>query len=267
MKKRNKLPHILLIFVFLAGCVTADQKKEMGVEKSDISEVRAMLSQVEEFNKNAVTSYYLSFEVDGVVKKKKFKSLGRATYDRSKARMYISFLDYIFKSPITRVYISGKEIFFYFPVDKRLVKDNAATINLKNYNDVDIDYSIVYSLLTGTIPLISGYKVKIGLSRTKGDKTFLILENDTTYQTISFENNIPDRIKLLRKKNRRVTEIYLERPVQRNKSYFFRRIVMLEKGSGVRISLTFKSVNLNMPVKVKSINDLRLPRDARIVTM
>ncbi len=258
---------VLFLLLFIGSCVSTGEKKEIIVEKSDNKEVNAMISRIEAINKNAVKTYSASFEVDGAVKKKKFKSIGRASFDRTAGKMYISFLDYIFKSPVTKVYINGKEIIFYFPVDKKLVKDNAATINLRNYNNIDIDYPIIYDLLTGVIPLIKNYSVKQGLAKSDGNKSYLILENDKTYQTISFYKNYPDRIKLVRKKNKRICEIYLKKRMSQDNGYFFRRIVMIEKAADVRIALTFKSLKLNSPVKVKTVKDLKLPRDAKIISM
>jgi len=257
---------ILLVMLFLCGCVTTGKQTAGVVKRTGNSEAKKMIAKVQEINAGAPKSFAVSFEIDGTMKKKKFKSIGKAFFDRGAGKMYISFLDYIFKSPLTRVYIDGSEIIFYFPVDKTLIKDNARTIDLRNYNNIQIPYHVVYDLLTGSIPLIKDYSIKEGLVKKEASLSFLILENKNTYQTIAFSRDYPDKIKLVNKKAKDVIEIYLKRPMKTNKGYFYRTIVMVEKKSKVRLTLKFKSIKLNRPVKVKSVKDLKVPRDAKIIS-
>lgn len=261
-----KIKIILLAVLFLGGCVTTGKKPDGAVKRTGNSEAKEMIARVQEINETAPKTFAVTFEIDGNMKKKKFKSLGKAFFDRGAGKMYISFIDYIFKSPLTRVYIDGSEIIFYFPVDKTLIKDNARTINLKNYNNIEIPYYVVYDLLTGSIPLIKDYSVKDGLVKKETSLSYLILENKDTYQTIAFSRDYPDKIKLLNKKTKNVIEIYLKRPMKTEKGSFYRTIVMIDKKTEVRLTLNFKKMKFNRPVKVNSIKNLKVPRDAKIIS-
>ena len=258
-----------LALPILLSCTSYEKRKcptPETVHASDSEDIRAMLQSLRAGNDLAPATYSASFLIEGKAKNKKFKSTGKIVYDKKAKRMSVAFRDYIFKSSIMQIFIEGDEIVLYFPVDKKIVKDNRRTINLLNYNNLDVEYDILYDLLVGKVPLISDYKVKQGLVGDRG-VSYLILENDEAYQTVSFKNSVPDRIKLLQKSNKGEIEIYLKKRVKTKDSAFFRSIMMVRKKDKARMTITFNKISFNRPVKVKTIKDIKIPRDVEVITM
>ena len=150
------------------------------------------------------------------------------------------FRDFIFKSTINMMFREGNKLNFYYPVEKRLVKDNAETIDLRNYINIKIDFNIIYTLVLGKIPLLNNYKVKKLLKRNK--RLYLILENENYYETISFNGNAPDKILFIEKHTKDKLEIYLKKVKRIKGSQYFKYIKVIAGKSKVKVSFRFNRI-------------------------
>jgi len=124
-----------------------------------------------------------------------------------------------------------------------------------------------YDLITGVIPLISGYSVKQGLAANNGKGSMLILENPNYYQTISFRGNNPDKILLINRKTRERIEIYVKNPVGQGASRIYSNVMIVAQRVPLRLEITFKKIQLNAAVKVKTYKDMRLPDGLKVIQM
>lgn len=253
---RRKMMSILMAGVCLVhlSCFTMSQKKPLNTQPRDVSvtqdsHVQSMLNAIKEINDHAPASFSLGFIISGATGDKKFKVTGEGAYSRDEKKLHIIMNDYIFKTPIASVFQDGDRIVIYFQVEKKMVEDSITTIKVDRYVDFQCDFPIVYDLLTGKIPLAEGYTVKKGLVSGEGDVSYILLENDRYFETISFKGMVPDRIKFVDKSNRRETEIYIKERVRLNDTTYFSRLRVVS-GSDREINLEFSGIRLNVPVKV-----------------
>ena len=260
---------IIAVLVLCTACTKAvvKEKPANGLAPTQDRDISLMLQSLSAINENSPSSYDLEFIVDGSLKSKKYKSIGNASFDRNSDRFYIVFLDFIFKSPVTMIFQDGKDISLYFPADRKLFRENRATISFANYTGVDLDFTVVYDLVTGKVPLIPGYSIREGYRTADGKTSYLILENSDYFQTISFAGSEPDRIKFVQKKNREEVEVYLRKKTVKDGTSFFRNITIVMKKSDTRVDITFRGIKLNTPVKVKTVGDVKIPREVKIITM
>jgi len=266
MMKKNIGLFLILALVY-PGCFGAPVKDTLDLSSSENRDVKVMLDTITSINENSPLSFTASFLIDGSVGKKKFKSFGEAEYDGKVRMMSITFLDYIFKSAVTMMFQDGNDISIYFPVEKKIVRDNFKTINLLNNNDVDVDFRVVYALMTGRIPLIEDYSVKKGLVSSDDNTSYLILENDLFYETISFSGKQPDRIKLLHKKTKKSFEIYFRKFKKHGKSRFFSEMTIISSENDAKIDIKFNRIKLNIPLRVKTIKDVKLPKGVKVIRL
>ncbi len=253
---RRKLMSMLLAGACLSqlSCFTMSEKKPVNTQPRDVSvtqdsHVQSMLNAIKEINDHAPASFSLGFIISGSAGDKKFKVTGEGAYSRDEKKLHITMNDYIFKTPIASVFQDGDRIFIYFQVEKKMVEDSIGTIKVDRYVDFQCDFPIVYDLLTGKIPLAEGYTVKKGLVSAEGDVSYILLENDRYFETISFKGMVPDRIKFVDKSNRRETEIYIKERIRLNDTTYFNRLRVVS-GSDREINLEFSGIRLNIPVKV-----------------
>jgi hypothetical protein len=229
--------------------------------------IRDMVDRISAINKKSPGSYAADFTIDGTIGEKTYKLLGNAQFSRKQRVMHIAFLDFIFRSPITTLFQEGDVIRIYYPVDKKLYVDNVKTIDLANYGGVSMNFDLLYSLVTGAIPLIPDYTVKQGLTGNDGKESMLIVENARFFETISFNGNDPDKIKLIDKNTREKLELYMKKPITQGESLFFSNVMIIAQSARIRLDITFSRIRLNAPLKVKTIQDARLPGNLKIIQM
>ncbi len=264
----------IVIFIFAAAffhCTKENVKKaDLNAKEVNIAyndDVKAMIEQIDSINRKSPSTFSLSFEIVGSIKQKKFKSIGSLEFSSREDAMNAVFLDYIFKSPITTINKNANLLNIYFPADNKLILDDARTMNLRNYLEMNLDFNLLYSLLIGKIPLIENYRVKQGLLMKSGNGSYLIIENDNYYQTISFNNIIPDKLLLLKKGNSEKIEIYIKDFVLAGETRYFKTLRILIKSSEIELDFIFDSIRLNIPVKVKTVNELNIPRNVKLIKM
>jgi len=262
---------IVMVIVINSGCSSGtqrdDDQKKKDVDKAYDAHIESMVNQISLMNSRSPSTFSVSFVIVGSMKNKKFKSIGTIDYDKKLNLMNASFLDYIFKSPVTTIFKNGYNINFYFPAENKLVMDDTRLIDLRNYLDLSLDFNLFYDLICGKIPIIENYKIKQGLSVKEGKGSFLILENAYYYQTISYSTLKPDKILFLKKDNNEKYEVYIKEYEQNKETHYFKNIRILVKNSDIELDFTFESIRLNIPVKVNTMDKFRLPAGVKIIKM
>ena len=265
------MPVVLLTVSVVFGCgdklVRGDDVLRNQYHPSGKDAVRDMVDSLTAVNKKSPLSYAADFSVDGTIGDKTYKLMGSAQFSRKLRAMYIAFQDFIFRSPITTVFQDGDIIRIYYPAQKRLFVDNCKTIDLANYGGVSVNFDLLYGVLTGVMPLIPDYTVKQGLTANTGKESILILENARYYETISFTGNSPDKIKLINKTTGDKYEVYMKKQIVQGDSHFFANLTIVSENTRIRLDIRFQRISLNTPVKVKTIQDARLPENVKIIQM
>jgi hypothetical protein len=268
---RALIPVILLLAATAFGCgnksIRSDDILVSQYHPSGKDAIRDMVDRISAVNKKSPVSYAADFTIDGTIGDKTYKLLGNAQFNRKLRAMHVAFLDFIFRSPITVVFQEGDVIRIYYPVEKKLFVDNYKTIDLSNYGGISVNFDLLYSILTGGIPLIPDYTVKQGLISNDGKESMLIVENNRYYETISFNGKSPDKIKLINKSTREKFEIYMKKPILQGDSHFFANVMIVSQNTPIRLDIHFNRIHLNAPVKVKTIEDSRLPGNLKIIKM
>jgi hypothetical protein len=262
---------LAIVTAAAGGCTTGAFRDDSALagqyHPSGKERIRAMIDSISDINRKSPESYTLDFTIDGTYGEKKNKMLGSVQFNRKQRTMHVSVVDFIFRSPMMTFLQEGDVVRVYYPVEKKLYADNIKTINLANYGGISIDFRMFQDLITGVIPLITGYSVKQGLADNNGKGSMLILENPGFYETISFQGNDPDKILLINKTTREKLEIYVKNPVAQGTSRIYSNIMIISHSVPLRLEVTFKKIQLNTPVKVKTIKDLKLPDGLKIIQM
>ncbi|MCP4132667.1 MAG: hypothetical protein GY754_17005 [bacterium] len=277
MKKIYIICIIVLIFSFSCsgknirkdGETTSQQKTaevsqpEKAGESASV-DVTTLINAINEINDNSPDSFYASFIITGserTKKLKKFKFYGNTRFRKKDEKMDVMFQEQVFRSHVASVYRDGEVLGIFFPVESTLYKESFRRINIKRYFKIDIGFNIIHDLIVGKIPLLENYRVKEGMVNEKKKGTFLILENEQFYETISFKGKSPgklspDKIMLINKFTKTKFEIYIKKYIKKNKSRYFSRIYIVDNGSKVKMNFIFNRVRLNVPVKVRSITKI-----------
>ena len=120
--------------------------------------------------------------------------------------------------------------------------------------------------MTGNIPLLINYRIKEGI-KTEKNSTYLVVENDSFYETISFKNNIADKMLFIKKTTGEKIEVYLDKRIKAGDSHYYSKIRFVSETSDMKISLEINRIRFNVPVKVKSVNSFKLPKNVKLIQM
>ena len=251
MKLRKIFPVAMLL---LLSCATADT-----VEYTQSESASSLLNNISLINNNAPSYYDMTFTIEGLLNNQKYKLTGNAQLDAKLDLICLSLTDFIFKSPISTMFGNNNEIIMYFPPEKKLFKYKKSSFDLKTLWGINLDYEIIRILASCKIPLIADYKARESSAPADDNTSYLILENKRYYETISFKNNMPDKIKIIDKNDRSETEFHLLAAKKYDESVIYRKISVLSKKLNFDISIN--SIKINTPVKVKTINDIKIPAD------
>ena len=263
---------LFLLCLAVGGCSRGAIKKG-GAEISgtmspgDRQEAQRLISGLDAENRAAAASISARFHIDGVMNRKKLKIMGTAAYDRKSGKMHIAVVDYIFRSPLMTVFRDGDTVRFYYPVEKKIFIDSFSNIDLRRYSNLDIPFESVYSLLTGSIPVIPDYSIRKCLARGSSGGSYLILENDEYYETIFFKKNLPGKLLLVKKSDRSRYEFHLDKRMRENGSVYYRKMTMISEKDNVRLVLVFDSVALNRPVSVRTIDSVKTGPDVELINV
>ncbi|MBN2160972.1 MAG: hypothetical protein JW807_16395 [Spirochaetes bacterium] len=273
MKKIRPVIPVALFFAVVSAAVCGKQAlrdEDLLLSQhhaADTAAVRRMIDRVALLKKNAPATFAANFSIDGSLAEKKQRILGRASYDRTLRAMHIIFSDAIFRSTVAQFFQEADEIRVYYPVQKKLIVDSFKTFDIGNYSAVSIDFDLLYSLATGTFPLIEDYTVRQGLEANNGGGSMIILENPKFFETVSFRDGNPDKVLILDKKTREKVEIYLKKPTVQGECLFFSNIMIVVQQTRLRLAIQFSGVRLNVPVKVKKAASLKLPANVKTIWM
>jgi hypothetical protein len=234
------------------------------LSEAESIQAKKFLSSVNGINASSPDTLSSSFTADGNAGEKKFRVEGKVAFDK-KGYYKVTIFDYVFKSPVIEAYRELDRLYFYYPAEKRLLIDSAEKIDLSMYAGFKTDYKLLYTLLTGGIPLIDNFTVYKCLNDEKEKGHFLILENDDYYENIFFKEGVPEKILFIHKLSKSKAEIYLESIVRKDKSVFFRkyRIVVPELQTAINIS--FSNPVLNNSVKVDRLKLDKMPAKTEVI--
>jgi hypothetical protein len=261
---------LAITLAFFISCTGADQKNQSAknLKKSDartsVDKISRYISILNEINKNSPSSISADMEIDGTFGKRKIRTTGKLLYSAEPLMMNLNLFDFIFKSPLLSVHQEGLAIRIYSPAEKKVFADNIKTIIFKNYIGAPVDFMILYSLITGKVPLIDDYKVKSFIEDGRGN--YLILENKTLYQTVSFDGDIPDKILIMNKDTQDKYEIYFT-PVKKEKSAYYRKLKFVMNSVGIKFDIAFNYIVLNSQLKLKTISEMKIPNDVPVVNV
>ncbi len=259
---------LLISTAILIGCAGApfrDDGMRPDMSPVDRAGVKKMTSILQEVNRLAPDSAALSFGISGNIRGKKFKAVGNASYQKQPRMMSVTFSDAVFRSVVSRFFLKGDEIGVLFPTDKKLFMESYKSIRLERYCGVDIPFNVFYSLATGCVPLIDGYRVRQGLASSDGLRSMLILENRRYHQSVSFRNDVPDRLLFTDRSSGMSFEFLLSGQQLKNGSAMYRNVRFILRGESVQIDIIMNSIQLNTPVKILTIKDMKLAKDIKII--
>ena len=244
---RNSLAIVFFLCILIA-CANSQVKKNLS--QSDNQEALPLLDIINNINDNSPTTFSSSFTVEGSMKSDRFKITGTAFYDKNAEKFAMNFSDFVFKSQLSSFLKNGKNIEVHYIVENRIILDSTETMRITNYVPLDIDFNLVYQLLTSRIPMIENYSV---FQVTKeGTRSFLVIQNNTWFQTIAFNSGEPERIKFTNKKTSQEIEIYLRSPLNQNGSKYYRRIRIVSRGASIDVNINTGWVSLNKPVNIRN---------------
>ncbi len=260
--------YILPVFLMLS-CAAPELAPDRPFTQAGKEETNRLLENIDRINGNAPSSIDAAFRVDGMFGKKKFKASGYFLYNDSAAAARITFVDSVFKSPLTTFVQDGNTIKVHFPVENTLVIDNTETIQLSDYMPVSVDYSFLRQMFTSRIPMIQDYKInRVLIPRKKDGSTtseiFIIIENDRYYETITFKDNLPTRILLVEKGKKKKYEFYYAEPAQKNKKFGFKGIEFVEPDTGNKLDIHFTKYKTNRSISRSRITRLDVKNNAKV---
>jgi hypothetical protein len=257
----------MILFLSCSGAVQKNQSGKnikQNETKSSVDKISKYISILNEINKNFPTAISADMEIVGAFGKRKIRTTGKFLFSAEPLMMNLNLFDYIFKSPVLSVHQEGMAIRIYSPAEKKVFADNVKTLIFKNYIGAPVDFTILYSLLTGRFPLIEDYKVKSFIEDSRGN--YLILENKNLYQTVSFDGDSPDKILIMNKDTMDKYEVYIK-PVKKDKSSYYKKIKFVMNSTGIKLDITFSYIILNSQVKLKTISEMKIPNDVPIINV
>jgi hypothetical protein len=259
----KKLYTAIIGLMILFGCQTTDKPVTNETEKLKAKE---LISKINNINNSSPKTISSSFTIDGNTGEKKFRLEGKAAFDKN-GYYKITVLDYVFQSPVIEAYRESDELYFFYPSEKRLIIDDINKINFSTYTGFKSDYKMIYSMLTGNIPMINNYKVYKCLYNETEKGHYLILENNECYQNIFFKDDIPEKILIIYKDNKNKFEIYFKSPIKTDKSIFFKSLKIIAPGINTTLNINFIKPALNQATVVGRLNKNKLPKSTEIIKL
>jgi len=222
-----------------------------------------MLQRIAGINAGAPATISTSFTADGVSGGQKFKLEGTARFDR-KGYYSISVLDYVFRSRVLDAYRSMDTLYFFYPAEKRLLIDDIKSIDIYRYTGFKTEFSFLFDLLTGGVPLITGGTIARCVPGD-GDSCSIVVENSDYMQSIFMKAGIPEKIMLVHRLSKDRLEIYLKSHITRDNCIFFTNIRIVAPERNISVNIKFSGTALNGAVKVESFNPGSLKKGTEII--
>ena len=250
MKKTIRNSLVVYFLCTVIACANPQVKTDPPASTNENQDAVHLLGIINNINNNSPATFSASFEADGNMRTQQFKLSGTAFYDKNSEKLLMNFSDFIFKSQISSLLRNGNNIEVFYIPENRIVLDSVETIRVSNYVPINMDFYLVYQLLTARIPILENHSV---YQVTKdGNKSFLVLENTGWYQTIAFNSDEPAQIKFTNKSNSQEIEIYLRSPLNQNGSKYYRKIQFRVRGAGITVNINTGWVRMNTPVNIRN---------------
>lgn len=238
------------------------QKPELS--KAENLKAMSFLSSIQKINHSSPDTISSSFTADGSAGEKKFRVEGKVAFDK-KGYYKVAIFDYVFQSPVIEAYRELDRLYFYYPAEKKLLTDDVNKIDLSRYVGFKTDYKLLYTLLTGGIPLIDNYEVYKCLYDEKEKGYYLIIQNDDYFENIFFVDDVPEKILFIHKLSRNKAEIYLKSMIKKDKSIFFKNCRIVAPDLNTSINISFSKPLLNSAVTINKLNTEKLPKKVEVI--
>lgn len=258
---------IILTAVLLVSCATAAEKQPVTVQDAvtgDSAAAENLMLVIRTINDNAPATISTSFTADGINNGQKFKIEGTAVFDR-KGYYKISIVDFVFRSRVLDAYREIDSLYFYYPAEKKLLVDDANRIDIYRYTGFQTSFDLMYTLLTGGIPMLRDSKVTKCVAGSETDSYNLVLENTDYMQNIYFKSGFPERIMIIHKTTKDRMEIYLKSRITKDKSVFFKSIRIVAPEKNISANINFLSPSLNAEIRPEKFKREVLKKDVEII--
>ncbi|HPS58558.1 MAG TPA: DUF4292 domain-containing protein [Spirochaetota bacterium] len=258
---------IVLTVASLLSCATAAERETgaaRGTVTGDSAAAGKLMLAVKEINDNSPATISTSFTADGASNGQKFKIEGTAVFDR-KCCFKISVVDYVFRSRVLDAYREMDSLYFYYPAEKKLLVDDVYKIDIFRYTGFQTSFDIMYTLLTGGIPMLKDSSVTKCVAGTEADSFNLVLENSEYMQNIYFKGSVPERIMIIHKSTKDRMEIYLKSRITKDKSVFFKNIRIVAPEKNISANINFLSPSLNAEIKPEKFKREVFKKDVEVI--
>lgn len=266
MKLLINLTAILTVMTMVSCATTpandtaASQKKLTG----DSAAADRLMLAVSEINDNAPATISTSFTADGVNSGQKFKIEGTVIFDR-KGYYKIAVVDYVFRSRVLDAYREMDSLYFYYPAEKKLLVDDVNRIDIYRYTGFQTSFDLMYTLLTGGIPILNDSRVTNCVAGSEPDSYNLVLENTGYMQNIYFKDGNPERIMIIHKSTKDRMEIYLKSRITKGKSVFYRNIRIVAPEKNISANINFLSPSLNGEIRPEKFRREAFRKDVETI--
>ncbi len=250
---------IILIFVCSVKNIHADSEntKKAGSKNTKAEKYIEIINQINEKIPPSFTTY---ISLNAYVNKVKYNVQGRAYFNNNPRKIKTKLNDLIFKSPMLDMLINNNIVKIFVPADGILYVRNINKARFKR-NLLENNYKLITAAVLGRIPLIENYKINKII--TKGKNKFLLIENENYFETISFSNNLPNKILIMRKDKKDKVEIYYYKPFKIKGYTFFKKIRALSRTTGHRCTVYYGKITPGENLKYKNRFYLKVPKGTK----
>ena len=211
-------------------------------------------------------SFSAQIKAEGFLNGKKVNFGGTIRYSRQPFAVRIVFSDLIFGSTLADMLAEQDKIRIMLPIEKVMYVMQPENANLNFFSKLDLEYSVFADAAVSSIPLIKDYTVKRGAGTPDVNApAMVVLENGSLYETISFVNNIPDKVLLVKKGTKTKVEIYLDKPLQKDGYTFYQKITFVSESTSDRLIVSYKNIATNIPVNMSALTEMAAPGGMRII--
>ncbi len=222
----------------------------------------ALFARLQEINEKAPSLCSIKFTAESTVGSKKNTFAGTVSFDRQAGLFSLEIQDPVFRILMTAVILEAQDVTVWIPGRNIRYIDSPATMNLKNYGLIDMDFRIIYDLLTGRLPVPE----KGNITGTE-EESVLAVENDSCMEKISFSGNLPESCAITKKSDGTAVLIRLEKPELFGESLLYKKITAENGDGSMKLEIKTGSVKTAAPLKVKTVRDYKIPSGVKTFVM
>ena len=266
MKINKTLIVLFMVPAIMAGaCAKRDFVKVALNANTDYVDVRAseLLDVIREFNSSSPRTISAGVFINADIKDQNYKATGRAAFDRERDMLNLTLHDNIFMTPIFKFFDEDNRLYFYYPPEKRLFIDHPGRVDISRYSEIELDYYIIKGIATGQMPLLNNYRVSKAVKEPGKEEYFLVVENDSYFQTVYIKDKMPEKMMLINRSTRQRHEIYLSNYKVSGDSGFYREIRIFSPGKRMDVKIVFNDVKLDTRVEIRGFKSETIPSDVK----